>query len=673
MAEKRKSKAEVLEDFNNRVARFVQSDAYRRNEILKSYQYRDGHQWTFEEVQKRQNANRPFTTVNLAAPIVRTVAGTEIMGEKRIDYIPLADNYNAKADIMGAVADYIGHAGGLSSERGQAAEACLLCGIGATDTGLDFSDRNIIAGKPDIQSIFPGFLIYDTAVRGGRMNDKARFGGYVTPVESDSLDEYLEEMGVEAAKMSGGGMANSEYFLNYISTQDRGSLELLATYYWWDYSKIYDTQNPFIEGGELAQIVLQDDVIANQVGEFAKSQNVNWKAQMWSFDSEAWNEYKKLIEAIQVLVDFEIDAPKASTRSGKCYYRAEIARGQVVKYGRSFTQSCFPLNFMTGYYDETLGVYYGLMRPLSEVQDELNISLSNLTEYNSDILYGGGAYITGSNVENIKAIAASRRNPAKDTPLPPNTTVTAKAAPNTAESLIGHVRLLIELMPRTVGLTEEFLGKMTSGDMTASLHGQIMEQTMAVLAHFANNSASYSTKQGKINIDIAKLWARTNMGLVIPLIRPGHTEEAYVTVAQDNLADEYSLRMVERQPTKDEEAANFDRWMALMPNLPPEVQQRVMPIIARTSPLSMKDRVDLEKAMQPIPPQPDPVGEAARQANVRMANAQAAKWEAEAQKEIQMLPLEAQETEASANQKNASAAKSAMEANQSFQMPEVSI
>jgi hypothetical protein len=51
---------------------------------------------------------------------------------------------------------------------------------------------------------------------------------------------------------------------------------------------------------------------------------------------------------------------------------------------------------------------------------------------------------------------------------------------------VEFIRLMMEVMPRTLGLGQEFLGVITSGDMTEALYGKIMKQSYAVLEDFAN-------------------------------------------------------------------------------------------------------------------------------------------------------------------------------------------
>ena len=677
-----KPDAKILEEFDKRLSRFTLADNSKRDEIHRCYYYRDygrdnntmltsanpfnGSASNIVSIEKR------FVTVNVAAPIVRAISGAEISQQKKVDYVPLSDAYNADADLMGDVAEFIDDISRSREERSQANEDALLCGIGATDSGLDFSDKSMIAGKPTRRRIFPGFVFYDTAVRGGRLNDSARFAGYGDPVESESLDEYMAMQGV---KSEGGGSSDyTSYFLDLMHVDSRHDVEMLYTYYWWDYVPLYDVKNPFSDPkGSLGQLVLQDEAAANAIGKFVEEQQIEYTDPYWTLDAEAFKALQDTIDNISFMAGFEVELeyPK-KPRQGKCYYRAEIARGQIIRKGRCFTQSCFPMNFLTGFYDETNSRYYGLMRPLSEVQDQINESLSNLMQYNSEILSGGGAYITG-NVPSLEALENSKAKTSKLTPLPPNTVVTAKAAPNAPQTLIEHVRLLMDLLPRTIGITEEFLGRMTSGDMTSSLYGQVMKQSMAVLANFANNSASYSKTEGQINIDLARLLAKQHEGMIIPLLSQGKNPDVYKRLYKNSLARAYAIRMVPRPLTLDEQQDTFNKWMELMPHLPPEMRAALIPVLAKYAPFDQDDKDKLIQAASPQPLPPDPIDQATREATVRMTNAQSAKWEAEAREKDTLLPLKTQELAANANRDNAAAAKTAIEANQAFMMPRVDV
>lgn len=669
-----KSDDKILDEFNKRLRSFVEGDNSKRDEINRCYYYRDygAAPITEEDAMAAQVGSRGrITPIPVAAAIIKQVAGTEALKQKIVNYVPIDDAISPEADMMADSVKFIEHESRLGDESSIAMGDALLCGLGVVERGLDFTDKDMIAGKPTARRIFPGFAGYDTSVRAGDLNTRGRYVFSAEPVESESVDDYLMTLDMKPEQYQGNtsGYGGEEFFLDLITLDNRQNIELFYNYYWWDYIPIVDVYNPFLED-DLKQLLTQDTAVANLLGQLAEELKLDPFAPFFAMDSEDYKKFDETVEALEEISGYEIEVKK-SKRMGRCYYKAQIVRGRVILKERSFVQKCFPLSFITGYYDENNSRYYGLMRPLSNIQDQLNTAMTNLERYSDKAIEGGGSYITGD-VPSLQAVAASKAKSDSLTPLPAGTQVTPKAMPNTADVLIQHVRLLMELLPRSVGLTEEFLGRMTTGDMSSTLFGQVMQQSSAVLADFVINSSAFGRCQSQINIALTRLMAAQFDGMVIPLMSPSKNGEQYKRITKQNLARDYQIRDVERPRTQDEMQDAFNNWMALLPSLPPEIQATLWPIVAKYSPFDQEDKDAIKAAFAPAQPaQPDPIDQATREANVRMIEAQADKWKAEAEEKRALLPYKAEGEAASANRDNASATKTAVEAGKAAMMPEM--
>lgn len=635
----------LIQEFNRNASNFFASTNVQRQEIYSSYEYREGHQWSGEEQAERKRKDKAITVINLAAPLIRAVSGTECMMDKKLAFVPIDDQYDDEADIMDDAVSYAQYASGYDSEQSLAREDAATCGIGATVTYLDMTKKNAIAGVPVVERIFPGFLGYDNSGRGGQINKKARWCFYADPVNSVKLDEYIESKLEDSRKEPPMGAGDYKAFLMSFSRQEnQHQIEFIYHYFWWKYDDIYDVANPFLEQGqELGAIIMQDEDVANLIGDVADKLKIDWQAGYWSLDKESFTAMKNAMETVALLTDIELPELEFSRRKGKCYYRAEFARGMLLSKSRSYTQGGHPLNFATGYFDEVLGIYYGMMRPISWVQDALNISVSDFLGYARSAAHGGNAYIKNAG-EAFERIKKEKANEDSLTPLPQNAEVIPKSLPATPEVLIQFIRLMMEVMPRTLGLGQEFLGVITTGDMTESLYGKVMKQSFAVLANFANNSASYSVRQGEIFMDIIRLMADANDGMILPILSPGHEGPQYIRLRKQNLASEYAVRIVERPMTADERQETANNLSQLLP-VAKEFGVNLFPMYARYLNMDQKDRKEMVEMATPKPQQPDPMNQALLQSQIRLGNAQAVKLEADAAQTQNTLNLAAPETE----------------------------
>lgn len=627
-----KSNKQIIADFNRNLSKFYENSNWQRREMYLAYQYRDCNQHINQSGVREEDYQRhqkPLTTVNMAAPIVRAVAGSEVMAANSLDYISTDPEFDAEADIISDVVEWCQHASDFHAQRAIAAEDAATCGIGAYVTYLDMTQENFIAGVPMCERVSPVFIAYDKSPRGSQLNRKARYCAYADPVSSDYLDEYIE---VNNEEDEHGASEFKDYLLTYSYLENYDDVEFIYHYFWREFTDIFDVKNPFMEeNSRLAQVVMQDDDVANMVGEFAQEHALDWQASFWTMDKESFDGLKKTIELIQLLLpDLTITEPEYSKRKGAAYYRAEIARGMLLKASRSYTQRGHPMNFITGYYEEATGNYYGMMRPLTFIQDYLNMTMSDFLDYARRATHGGSAYISGA-ADSLERIKKARLNEEDLTPVPEGANITPKALPNTPEVLINFINTMIEIMPRVLGLGQEFFGVITTGDMTDSLYGKIMKQSFAVLENWKNSSANSDMYQGYIFEDLTRLMADANDGMILPILSADNKPEAFMRLRKQSLAKSYAIRTIERPYSRDEKQDAFNKLTQLAPQAA-QSGVNLFPILARIAPIDKQYRDEMVQLATPQPQQPDPLNQATMQANISYTNASAQKEAAQAQK-----------------------------------------
>lgn len=628
-----KSNKQIAAEFDRNLSRFYETSNGQRDEIFISYQYRDCRQSSGQSAHRQRTDGRPFTVVNTAAPIVRAIAGSEVMRAATLDYIATDPEFDAEADVISDAVEWCQYASDFYAQRSIAAEDAATCGIGAIVTYLDMTQKDFIAGVPIVERVTPAFLYYDKSARGSQINKKAGWCGYADPINSDALDDYIENNKEIRGEVSVGDYR--DYILSYSYIENQEDIEFIYHYFWREWTAIYDVANPFVGGNSpLTQAVLQDNTVANMIGAFARDNALNWKAGYWTLDKAAFKELQELIETIQLLLqDMRIPELEYSKRNGVAYYRAEFARGMMLKKSLSYTQKCHALNFIVGYFDESTGDYYGMMRPLSFIQDYLNIAMSDLLDYTQGMVTGGDSYIStpAGKEDAIARIAKAKKTTGKDIPVPEGAVVTPRGMVNSPEALSGMVNMLIEIMPRVLGLGQEFFGVITKGDITDSMFGQVVKQSFNVLENWKNASANADLNQGYIFEDLVRLMAEANDGMILPILSPDNDQSAWFNLSVQSLARSYAIRIVERKMTKDERQETFNKLSAIAPQAL-QAGVNLFPMLARYSNLDRSDRDEMVKLATPQPPQPDPLNQATLQANINYTNASAEKAMADAMK-----------------------------------------
>jgi hypothetical protein len=632
-----KSDNEILADYSKNLSKFQSTYNLQRMEISNCYEMKAGHQFTGEETADRKHLDKPVVTVNVAASYIDAIAGSDVVNGKRAEYVPAHGGYDKEADLMNDAAKYIEYTSGLESERLMSMKDTLTCGIGSYVNHQDYTKKHAIAGEPKVTRIYPAFTFFDTSVRGSRINADAKFMGYVDPVDCDSLTQYIEEKKGKDYASDGyayGGGADTLWFMSYLRADNIQNLEFLSYYFWWDFEPLYDVKNPFTEGTTMFRVIQENEDAANLLGELLVELRIDQMQPYYSFNGDQYKRFKEFMEALELLTGVQVEKLEYSKRQGRCYYKAEIARGMVLTKSKCFTQDGFPQVFIVGNYDEVLGIYYGLMRPLFDLQRALNFSYSDLLGYVSDVATGGGAYVKGS-IDNIKKLQESKANAKKLTYITQDMDIIAKAKADTLSSLTTFIQITLDLFPKVLGTPPEFMGTLSTKDMGSGLYAQVMKQATLALSSFANNSAGAIKRQAEINVDFAKLLARQIDGYPIQILSPNKEQKDFEYLTKDRLADQYKIIVVERPMNADERREIWQQFNELAPIALQSGANmgKFMTAAVEYAPIDLDARNQIiDSFTPPPPPPPDPLNQALVESQVAMQQAQAADLGAKAKK-----------------------------------------
>lgn len=640
--------SELVNQFNRDAYDFYSTSNMQRLEIYKSFRYMDGKQAT--EIDPRLVANRKdksIYSVNIAAPLVYAIAGSEVMAPEQLDFISTDEEFDSEVDIIGDAVDWCQHSSGYFDQSALARQDSAACGLGATVSYLDMTQKRFIAGKPMVERIAPLFCGWDRSVRGTMLNDKARFVFYADPMSKHIVEDYKERTRGGKEPLATGAEDFKNYILNFSSLENYDDIAFAYHYFWWEYTDIYDVANPYRDDNFFwSEQAMQDPDILNIIGKAVEDLQLDDQAAYWTVDEEGFKELTRTFELVGLMLqDDNFSKLNHSKRYGKCYYRAQFCDGELLKRSRSFTQTGFPLNFIVGRYEESTGDYFGFMRPLSEVQDYFNVAMTDMIRYATQVTTGGAAWVTGAGPGLEKFI--KEKVAQEDTSaLPEGTTVTPKAQPGSSQILMEFLRFLQDLLPRTIGLGPEFFGVITSGDMTDSLFGKVMKQSYAVLESWKNNSTNYDINQGEIFVDMVDLMADANDGMVLELFNDTGDKSATVRLQKQNLARNYAVRTIERPLTDDEKQEN----VRILSQLAPQAQQfgiNLFPELVGNMRLEPKLKNGILEKMQPAPPpEPNPLDIATMEANIKYTNAAADKSLADIERDKIKVDTEAKEVAA---------------------------
>lgn len=651
----------VIDRWSNAVGRFFTSARIQefRNNIRYYYSVKAGRQWKVDEAEQREADQKPVTVINRIAPIVRQVSGNQIIKERiNLEYVPRMDfdsGFRVETDIIDDAVDVVEDVSGFETADADSDEDALTCGLGATYTYFDYTIKGKPWGEPRVERIFPGYLLYDHTVRKGDLNRKSRYAGVVEVVSSEWLDKYVERtVGKNKLTDMGthNGYAGRTEFLDYFNEDDFEDIDLLYFFEFYEDEDVYDVENPFKPFQELLsnpQTQEQADIAVafyDATGFLAEEINLDLGASLLSVNRSGYGKIRDVLTFVYSLFDAEAPKLKYNKRFAKFYYRAEIARGHVLKVKPNWSQSGFSVNFKTGYYDEIKNIYYGIVHDMIPVQENLNRVVSDYMEY-LDSVPKGGMYAEIDALPDKEMFEASRAQSKRVTLLNKGAIsqgkMQQKEIPAAPTGLTDFLNIMATMLPQTIGLNQEYLGMMTSGRTDNALYGRLFKQGSAAMANFFQSKKSYLRRQGQLFVDAIKVWADNNDGQVLTRINPKADQDTIFRLSRKNMATDYDIKVVERKMTDEERQETFNKLVELDARA---ANLDLMPIALEYAPIEEDQKERIQSAMTPPPPpEPNPLDVAMLEANIRLTNAQADEATADAEtKRINSL-IKAKEAE----------------------------
>jgi hypothetical protein len=642
------SNDEILKRFTRDVGHFFNDTDEWRAESANNYRIYDSHETDKESrndfVYERLNSysNRGYgkdtlngklvAVANLSAPYLRAVHGMIMMELKRITAQSMDEEFDAEIDVMSDGIEWAQETSGWKPAMGRALLDNFVTGIGGTVTYLDFSYMEHPFGVPVVED--KQFIYYDRSQMGGNINRNASFVGYAEPMYHTLLDDYIDEMGgFEESDYTAGNYR--ERILENVHSENEDRIDFLYNYFWYERETIYDVENIFYTYPEILAGLAESQFLGYDVlGQMSDELQLDMQSPYWSLDKKSYRKLKDYISDFEFITGGELEPPKKRKRSGKVYYRAQIARGKLLMAGRSYTQQCHAFNPIVGFYDRWDGFHYGLMRPLSQLQRLLNGALSDFGTYAHRSATGGTVGVTGMSAE-LANTARSIIDKNQVIPLPKDSTINNLGTSDATSAMSEMIEKVIRMIPLSLGVPPEILGVLSTKDHGSALFSQIRQQIYISLSSLLDNVNNYLMNQGYIFRDLIIEMTETRDRIMLPRMTFGSDQQQTFELSKQNIARNYAIKLVQREATDDEMQEQFRMLVEFAQLLPETERISVLPEIMRMSRIDYDNKKRIMEALQPK--QPDPMQQQMQMAQfesqIRLTNAQAAQLESTAMRE----------------------------------------
>lgn len=564
-----------------------------RKEAREDFAFYNGNQWSEEDLQVLRDQRRPAMTFNRIGPLVNAVVGSEINNRREVQYIPREVGDSAANEVLTAAGEWFRDQTGAEDEESDAFEDSTICGMGWTDTRLDFEEEP--DGAPKIERLDPLKMVWDCNASKPNLEDAQRLW-YVDEKPLSELEQMFPDVPRE---MLHAGWAKT---LGNDPTAPHDQDEA---------DKYTGTQGA------------DDDYTPRKMCTIVECR---WLERVPYYRGPDLNtgEPREYSEQQVKLIEQSVPGFKAMRQYKKVLKRAFIGSRVLAKPDQPLAPTgMFGWECITGYRDKVKRSFYGIVRPAKDPQRWANKYFSQVmfllnSQSKGGIMAERGAFEDDRQAEESWA-KTDAITWAKNGSLGSSPRVLPKP---TAQFPAGFFTLFQESkesISQVTGLSPEFLGT-REVDQAGVLEAQRKQSSLNLLASLFNSLRRYRKRQGKTMLFLIQ--NHLSDGRLIRILGDG--KKQYVPLTRDTVSSsQYDIIVDDAATSPNEKERTWGIIMNMMPMVKEMLTPDVVLELLRYSPLPASMVENLQKkaqaqAEQPKPPTPEEMAMQQEQAKFQM-------------------------------------------------------
>ena len=508
-------------------------------EARDDYDFVSGNQWTDEDKALLEEQQRPCITFNYSEKMVDAVCGAEVSNRQEVTYRPREINDSGMNELWTQAAKWARDNCDAEDEETDAFRDCLICGIGATRTAMEYDedpDGKIVVSRRD-----PLDCRYDPAARKPGLVDRRWDGERMWMDPEDARARWPDGLFVGPGDTDSG-------FTHHIQTGNR-----------------------YRDAGDINADIHKDQVEI-RVYECIEKETYYRVAdgqQMAELSEGEFRQMKKQLD------QFGMNYVRLKK---KVYYRGYFSGEMLLEWGKSPCQDGFTLNFMTGKRDRNRNYWYGLTRVMKDPQRWANKWLSQILHIVNSNAKGGLMAEEGAFVDPRKA-QDEWANPDSITLLREGALSGNKVLQKQMSTYPTGLDRLMEFalgsLPQVTGINLEALG-LANREQANVLEQSRKQAAYGLLAPIFDALRRYRKQQGRVLLYFIDNYISD--GRLIRIVGDDNAPLIPLTKAPDGLT--YDV-IVDQSPTApDVKQRTWEQLMQIIPVMlkegfpvPPELLQ----------------------------------------------------------------------------------------------------
>ncbi|SEN66997.1 hypothetical protein [Bradyrhizobium sp. OK095] len=471
----RKLKGQIKRDHNS------EGQTRWRREAREDFAFEAGDQLTEDDKQMLKDMNRPVVIFNQVGTYVDSVSGQEIGNRQEVQFIPRKQGDVKKNELLTSAAKWFRDQSEAEDEESDAFRDEIICGMGWTDTLLDYEDNQ--DGDPKTERMDPLEMGWDSSAKKRNLRDTQRRFHIRRGVPLD-----------EARALCPGDPENPFDDADYNAT-------------WLDDHE-EEGENPHRNDGRTYNK-------GEQLGEESDDDGVTMIRIQWIERVPVWlvldpadptgnniltlkeEEFRELGKRMKIA---GAPMPKSVKQTRKVYRQAYLGN-VLLEIGDSPIKGQFSMKCMTGKRDRNRNTFFGIVRAMKDPSRWANKWLMQTMHIMNSTAKGGIAAERGQFFEDDGEGAASWAKQDQVTFLKPgalgaNPKMIAKTAAQFPQGSFEMMQFAFGAMGRVSGINLEAVGMQTGAGQAASLDLQRKQAVMTLMQPYFDGLRRYRKEQG---------------------------------------------------------------------------------------------------------------------------------------------------------------------------------
>jgi hypothetical protein len=570
-----------------------------RVEAKEDFDFRAGEQWTAEDRQLLNSQQRPHIVFNRTITMLRAVAGMEINGRHEIAYLPRHNEDTAANEELSGISKWMGDECDAEDEQSQAFDNMLTCGMGWTESRLDFEEDS--QGKYIEEAIDPIEMYWDrTCLRrnlfGARRMHRVRKLPY-----GDAMQMFP---GKTRQQLDAVWALGTELETATKTLEEKRKREENTT------DTIYDDM--------LEVTIVNTQWYEREVYYLVADPNTNRVAEL---TEEQYSTYERRASMLSI--------PLHAAKLTRKVFKEAFIGSDILSIGDAAIKDQFKWACQTGELNRSRGTWFGLVRIMRDPQMWSNKWLSQ-TLHILNTTAKGGIIAEQDTFEDIRDVEEKWSRP--DTLILTKRGALSgdnpKIIPRPGQGLPqGHIQLMqfaITAIRDVTGINLELLG-LKDQNQPGILEAQRKQAGMTVLATMFDSLRRYRKIVGRL-----RLYVIQNFYSDGRLARIAGLQGAKVVpILKSKTMGEYNVVVDDTPTSPNQKEANWAVIQLMLPIFKDQLVQQpdLLIEILQYSPLPQKLIDDMRKLMT----QKQPLMQAQQQLGIKAAVAKTDKDQAQAE------------------------------------------